>query len=327
MSPSDLPAAIMNLPELAALQQRLNKLRFAFVERQDYESAALIREAENVIDALRQGEPPAAAELAQQALALTADESAAMERLRRVLANYDAGSPACITSVYQPDPAGPFIGSYEQDKIRAVRLALRLTAASAAALPAASTFSAALDSLLSAWHIPPHRIARLGNVVSVRYRRMVASAGQGESSGCELPTHWGHWIDKDGNHWWIFGKPGAFMAQCLDPETGMPDDEIPSHRLQECRFGHWHPATAERVAELETEERRLLVMVAGLEELYDRQRQRAQAAEQRVKDALAFVRTITVNEVHARDDHSQNCNWCRLEKMLSAKGASGGEGE
>ncbi len=49
----------------------------------------------------------------------------------------------------------------------------------------------------------------------------------------ELPDSWGHWIDRDGNHWWIFGKPGKFMAQCLDPETGMPDDETPNLRLQE----------------------------------------------------------------------------------------------
>jgi hypothetical protein len=60
--------------------------------------------------------------------------------------------------------------------------------------------------------------------------------------GKELPDSWGHWIDGNGNHWWIFGRPGKFMAQCLDPETGLPDDEIPSHRLQDLSQvtpGHW----------------------------------------------------------------------------------------
>jgi hypothetical protein len=64
----------------------------------------------------------------------------------------------------------------------------------------------------------------------------------------DLPSHWGHWLDKRGNHWWIFGRPGKFMAQCLDPETGMPDDETPNLRLQELTgdmrgdWIPWHPA-------------------------------------------------------------------------------------
>lgn len=64
----------------------------------------------------------------------TLAELAAMERLRKVIEGYDAGETSYITRVYQPDPAGPFIGSYEQDKITAVRLALHLTPARLAAI-------------------------------------------------------------------------------------------------------------------------------------------------------------------------------------------------
>jgi hypothetical protein len=77
--------------------------------------------------------------------------------------------------------------------------------------------------------------------------------------GKELPDHWGHWLDKNGNHWWIFGKPGKFMAQCLDPETGMPDDELPSHRFRELTSlrGNWRPVhPTPEVAEQKTVEHR-----------------------------------------------------------------------
>lgn len=81
-------------------------------------------------------------------------------------------------------------------------------------------------------------------------------------AGRELPDSWGHWIDKNGNHWWIFGRPGEFFAQCLDHETGMPDDELPTNRLNEMTDewkGNWRKATVKReeVAVLTAEVNRL----------------------------------------------------------------------
>lgn len=70
-----------------------------------------------------------------------------------------------------------------------------------------------------------------------------------EPAGYELPTHWGHWIDKNDCHWWVFKRNGKLMAQLLDSDTGMPDDECSFSSLceinSEAMLGGWHPAVVE----------------------------------------------------------------------------------
>lgn len=61
-------------------------------------------------------------------------------------------------------------------------------------------------------------------------------------AGKWLPDSWGHWMDKHKSHWWVYGRVGKFWAQLLDPETGMPDDEMTNHEIDECFRGGWTKA-------------------------------------------------------------------------------------
>ncbi len=74
--------------------------------------------------------------------------------------------------------------------------------------------------------------------------------------GLAFPDSWGHWIDRNGNHWWIFGKPGEFMAQCLNPETGIPEHETPNFQLQELKDfprGGWSKAVLDSTLQADCE--------------------------------------------------------------------------
>lgn len=76
----------------------------------------------------------------------------------------------------------------------------------------------------------------------------------------DFPDSWGHWIDADENHWWVFGRPDKLMAQCLDPETGFPDAETPMFRLKElsgAALRGWRKADAakrDRTPQLQAQE-------------------------------------------------------------------------
>lgn len=68
----------------------------------------------------------------------------------------------------------------------------------------------------------------------------------------ELPDSWGHWIDKHGQHWWVFGHPGKLRLQPLNDDNGMPDDECGPCRITEIGgdlIGGWRK---ERAADCST---------------------------------------------------------------------------
>ena len=88
-------------------------------------------------------------------------------------------------------------------------------------------------SLIISGEVLPEVAYDLESGAVITWPSEVEAEPPAEPGKLDVPDAWGHWIDSDKNHWWIFGKPGKFMAKCLDPETGMPDDEMPSHRLCE----------------------------------------------------------------------------------------------